>query len=96
MMLLKLDTGKSRHQTDINRYTQFLRMPRICAYFTYLDLISALTRSVRGFEAATAVSTAFPMSSSPSSIMNKIEPIAVYMTSKIMTPIKNKEIKVRQ
>lgn len=50
--------------------------------------MSALTKSVRGFDAATAVSTVFPISSSPSSVTNRIEPNAVYVNSKIMTPIK--------
>lgn len=52
----------------------------------YLDRISAFTKSVLGFEAATAVSTVFPISSSPSSVMNRIEPIAAYVNNKIMTP----------
>lgn len=43
----------------------------------YLDRMSAFTRSVRGFDAATAVSTALPMSSSPSSIMKRMDPIVV-------------------
>lgn len=43
----------------------------------YLDRISAFTKFVRGFDAATAVSIVFPCSSSPSSVTNKIDPIAV-------------------
>lgn len=52
----------------------------------YLDRISAFTKSVLGFDAATAVSTVLPISSSPSSVMNRIEPIAEYVNSNIMTP----------
>lgn len=60
----------------------------------YLDRISAFTKSVRGFDAATAVSTVFPISSSPSSVMNSIEPIAEYVNSNIMTPTKKEKISV--
>lgn len=52
----------------------------------YLDRISAFTRSVRGFDAATAVSTVLPNSSSPSNVINSIEPMAVYANTKISTP----------
>lgn len=55
--------------------------------------MSAFTKSVRGFDAATAVSTVLPISSSPSSVINKTEPIAVYARSNIKTPMKKKEKK---
>lgn len=48
--------------------------------------MSAFTRSVRGFDAATAVSV-LPVSSSPSSAMNKIDPIVVYANSNTSTPV---------
>lgn len=55
---------------------------------TYLDLISALTKSVLGygFDAATAVSTVLLSSSSLSKLINSIDPIAVYARTKIRTP----------
>lgn len=53
---------------------------------SYFERISALTRSVLGFDAATAVSTVFPISSSPSSVMKRIDPIAEYVSNKIITP----------
>lgn len=59
----------------------------------YLDRMSAFTRSVRGFDAATAVSTALPVSSSPSSVMNRIEPIVVYANNNTNTPVNGKMIR---
>lgn len=59
---------------------------------TYLDLISALANSLRGYglEAATAVSRELMSSSSPSSVTNIIEPMAVYRRTNIKTPLSKK------
>lgn len=53
---------------------------------SYFERISALTRSVLGLDAATAVSTVFPMSSSPSNVIKRIDPIAEYVSNKMITP----------
>ncbi len=55
---------------------------------TYLDLISGFTISVRGygFDAATAVSIVLLSSSSPSKLINRIDPIAVYASTSTITP----------
>lgn len=57
---------------------------------TYLDLISAFTKSVLGygFDAATAVSIVLLSSSSLSRLINKIDPIAVYARTNTRTPEK--------